>query len=304
MLIAVLACGSSSCISADKATIDGYYDPPPEKPADELENAWGPGETAALLTGTFSSRDRNLFFNLPTLSWYVRAQHRRGIGILGGAIAYDMVQTRFEREQPVSRRLVSHGPLGLAGRIEERRLDGAGYSRSHWFFPFYRYHNVNGQRAFYPLFIFPIGLRDDPNPPSYDTAPWDQATLDPPEVKPTKPVPVITRPAPPLNNNELSHRADDIAIRNPSTTNSVTENVTTTTTPPSNIAKGTWSNSSVTEGLTGPKQYVVQKGDTFYKIARRYYGSGKEWKKIYEANRGVVSDPNKLAPGMKLSIPE
>lgn len=51
-------------------------------------------------------------------------------------------------------------------------------------------------------------------------------------------------------------------------------------------------------------EYTVKKGDSLYKIAKQSYGSGANWKKIYEANRNVISNPKKLKPGTKLLIPQ
>jgi 5'-nucleotidase / UDP-sugar diphosphatase len=50
--------------------------------------------------------------------------------------------------------------------------------------------------------------------------------------------------------------------------------------------------------------YVVQKGDTLSSISAKYYGSAKQWSKIVNANRNNLPDPNRLTPGIKLSIPE
>ena len=50
--------------------------------------------------------------------------------------------------------------------------------------------------------------------------------------------------------------------------------------------------------------YVVQKGDTLQKISDKVYGTTKKWKKIFDANRDILEDPNKIKPGQKLVIPE
>lgn len=47
--------------------------------------------------------------------------------------------------------------------------------------------------------------------------------------------------------------------------------------------------------------YVVQKGDTLGKIARRFYGSAGAWGRIAEANG--IKDPRRIKVGMKLNIP-
>ena len=52
-----------------------------------------------------------------------------------------------------------------------------------------------------------------------------------------------------------------------------------------------------------PKTYTVQPGDTLSKISKELYGNPNEYNKIFEANRDVLSDPNKIKPGQTLKIP-
>jgi nucleoid-associated protein YgaU len=53
------------------------------------------------------------------------------------------------------------------------------------------------------------------------------------------------------------------------------------------------------------KVYVVQKGDTLIGIARRVYGDGAMYPKIYEANKDVLSSLNaRLYAGQRLRLPE
>ncbi len=49
--------------------------------------------------------------------------------------------------------------------------------------------------------------------------------------------------------------------------------------------------------------YVVQKGDTLSKIADEYYGDARLYTKIFEANRDILNNPDKIKPGQKLRIP-
>ena len=53
----------------------------------------------------------------------------------------------------------------------------------------------------------------------------------------------------------------------------------------------------------GGQTYTVQKGDTLYSIARRYYGDGKLWTRIDQANRGKYRSPNTIPVGTVLVIP-
>lgn len=49
--------------------------------------------------------------------------------------------------------------------------------------------------------------------------------------------------------------------------------------------------------------YVVEKGDTLSKIAETFYGDPTLYPRIFEANRDVLVDPNRIKPGQKLRIP-
>lgn len=49
--------------------------------------------------------------------------------------------------------------------------------------------------------------------------------------------------------------------------------------------------------------YWVRPGDSLWKIAKKFYGSGFEWRRIYEANREKIKDPALIYPLQKLWIP-
>jgi nucleoid-associated protein YgaU len=51
------------------------------------------------------------------------------------------------------------------------------------------------------------------------------------------------------------------------------------------------------------KTYVVKSGDTLSKIAKQEYGNANEWDRIFEANKDILKDPNRIFPGQKLKIP-
>ncbi len=50
--------------------------------------------------------------------------------------------------------------------------------------------------------------------------------------------------------------------------------------------------------------YVIQKGDSLWKIASRYYKDGNKWPMLFEANKEVILDPDKIFPGQKIRIPK
>lgn len=49
--------------------------------------------------------------------------------------------------------------------------------------------------------------------------------------------------------------------------------------------------------------YEVQAGDSLRRIAQRIYGDEMKWKRIWEANKAQIPNPDRIQPGMQLSIP-
>jgi len=49
--------------------------------------------------------------------------------------------------------------------------------------------------------------------------------------------------------------------------------------------------------------YTVRKGDSLSRIAKKVYGNGRLWQRIYDANRNQLPNANTLRPGMVLKIP-
>ncbi len=49
--------------------------------------------------------------------------------------------------------------------------------------------------------------------------------------------------------------------------------------------------------------YTIQSGDTLSKIAKAKYGDASQYDKIFEANREVIGDPDKIYPGQQIRIP-
>ncbi|MBA4119109.1 MAG: hypothetical protein C0513_00135 [Isosphaera sp.] len=49
--------------------------------------------------------------------------------------------------------------------------------------------------------------------------------------------------------------------------------------------------------------YVVAPNDTLSEISKKVYGRAGLWRRIYEANRGVIPDPDRLKVGTRLTIP-
>ncbi|GJH42404.1 peptidoglycan-binding protein LysM [Pasteurella canis] len=50
--------------------------------------------------------------------------------------------------------------------------------------------------------------------------------------------------------------------------------------------------------------YVIQKGDTLWKIAEKTYGNATKYTAIVEANKEVIKDADKIFPGQKIRLPK
>lgn len=75
----------------------------------------------------------------------------------------------------------------------------------------------------------------------------------------------------------------------------------------SNVQSG---GSSTAPAAPGPvatsgsgKTYVVVNGDSLSKIAKREYGDASKWRRIYEANKDLIKDPDLIYPGQELKVP-
>lgn len=51
------------------------------------------------------------------------------------------------------------------------------------------------------------------------------------------------------------------------------------------------------------KTYTVKAGDSLWSIAKRFYGNGSQYTKIYNANKDKIKDPNLLYAGQVIKIP-
>ena len=59
------------------------------------------------------------------------------------------------------------------------------------------------------------------------------------------------------------------------------------------------------ESLGGDDEfYVIEKGDTLWKIAEKAYGNGAKYTAIVDANKEVIKDADKIFPGQKIRIPK
>ena len=81
------------------------------------------------------------------------------------------------------------------------------------------------------------------------------------------------------------------------TTNKTTTSTTTTTTvKPTTTTATTTTNkrpASTTNSSSSVRKYTVKSGDTLWGIAKKYYGSGSQYTKIYEKNKTIIEETAK-----------
>ena len=57
-----------------------------------------------------------------------------------------------------------------------------------------------------------------------------------------------------------------------------------------------------TAEIIGERTYTIEKGDTLSKIAKEQLGHASAWKQIFEANRDVLDDPDRIFPGQVIKL--
>lgn len=67
--------------------------------------------------------------------------------------------------------------------------------------------------------------------------------------------------------------------------------------------KKTTTKPRTTENKPKTKTYTVKSGDCLWNIAKKYYGNGALYTKIYNANKSKIKNPNLIYPGQVLTIP-
>ncbi|MDV4143650.1 peptidoglycan-binding protein LysM [Shimia sp. FJ5] len=58
------------------------------------------------------------------------------------------------------------------------------------------------------------------------------------------------------------------------------------------------------DGGAEPTFHTVEKGDTLWAISKKALGDGNRYNEIFEANRPMLSHPDKIYPGQVLRIPQ
>jgi nucleoid-associated protein YgaU len=68
----------------------------------------------------------------------------------------------------------------------------------------------------------------------------------------------------------------------------------------SDVSGGASSAADAKQGRT----HTIAKGESLSKIAKKYYGDAKQWRKIYEANKDTIKNPDLIFPGQVIKVPD
>ena len=60
---------------------------------------------------------------------------------------------------------------------------------------------------------------------------------------------------------------------------------------------------STPKASSAKRTYTVKRGDCLWNIAKRFYGNGAKYTKIYDANTNKIANPNLIYPGQIFVIP-
>jgi nucleoid-associated protein YgaU len=78
--------------------------------------------------------------------------------------------------------------------------------------------------------------------------------------------------------------------------------------PDAENSSAEWGENEQAEAASAPAAspevtHTVKAGDTLSKLAREYYGDDKHHRRIFEANRDKLDDPDDIKVGQELKIP-
>lgn len=70
------------------------------------------------------------------------------------------------------------------------------------------------------------------------------------------------------------------------------------------VSEVKFDNVSTPAAVEDVEYYEIVSGDTLPAIAKKYYGKSSECPRIFQANKEVIKDPNKIYVGQKIRIPK
>lgn len=61
--------------------------------------------------------------------------------------------------------------------------------------------------------------------------------------------------------------------------------------------------SEAEEAFDGIRYYTVKRGDSLWRIAKKFYGHGSKWRRIWNENRKTIKHYSLIYPGQRIKIP-
>ena len=175
---------------------------------------------------------------------------------------------------------------------------GLTLEKSRWVFPLFHYEERDGQKTFTPFFLVPIPVGKTEAALALET---DSELVDPgatvADGRPLRSINTLDTngaDAPAWGGDERGAPPPVVSLRTPDT---VSPGVWDSSLPPAPPVAAL----DLADPLT--RSHQVRPGDTLFALATRYYGSGKQWRRIADANRDRMPSPEKLPVGVRLRIP-
>lgn len=108
------------------------------------------------------------------------------------------------------------------------------------------------------------------------------------------------------NSNGGSSSSSNNTSSQPSNTNANTNVNTNALQPnvinPNSIVTDAANSLTTPTDVSAPVNYIIESGDTLWKIAVKFYGNGNYWRKIYEDNADTISNPDRIFAGQAILI--
>ncbi len=130
--------------------------------------------------------------------------------------------------------------------------------------------------------------------PTEGTTPWEN--INTPEPAP------VNSPAP-AERTASQEQTQPLGVEQPQPVGPPQQTVVSSE-PPSQTVNRDLTIHELAEPIKTTRFHIVRKNETLSAISQQYYGSQDKWRKIVAANSKTIKDPNKIAPGTKLIIPE
>lgn len=128
-----------------------------------------------------------------------------------------------------------------------------------------------------------------------------------PYVTPDKLIPGRTKLRIPLDPSNVQGRVVTVPVQPPAGTGAAAPRLAPPRppAPPESATAGRPSAGTPASGAPGPaaEEHVVQPGETLSAVAKLTLGKASAWRRLYEANRDRIDNPDRLKPGTRLRIP-